>query len=175
VLSGWVLHPLMLEPPSLNATVPVGVPEPEATVALITTGPLKTDGLGLGTGLRVVVVAMPLTTCVTVFDVLVAKLLSPLYTALTECEPGASAEVEQVAVPVVIGWAPQLVMFVLPSLNATVPVGEPASDETVAVNNTASPAVDGLVPETSAVLDDARLTFWVSVGEVLVVKSVSPP
>ena len=77
LLSGWALHPLMSNPPSLNATVPVGVPEPDATVALITTGPLNTDGFGLGAGLSVVVVAMRLTFWVTGFDVLVAKSASP--------------------------------------------------------------------------------------------------
>ena len=61
----------MLVPPSLKATVPVGVPEPEATVELSVTLPLNTDGLG--TPEMVVVVTIVFTTCEPGLDVLAVK------------------------------------------------------------------------------------------------------
>ncbi len=59
LLSACVPQPVMSMPPFLNATLPVGVPDAEATVELRVTGPLKTEGFGDGAGLNVVVVAIP--------------------------------------------------------------------------------------------------------------------
>ena len=64
--------------PSLNVTVPLGVPEPgavAATVAVNVTDAPKT--LGFGAALTAVVVAPLFTVCVRPDDVEVVKLLSP--------------------------------------------------------------------------------------------------
>ena len=62
--------------PSLNVTEPVGVPAaPEVTVAVKVTDWPKTDGLDAD--ITVLTVAGKLTACVTMFDVLAAKLASP--------------------------------------------------------------------------------------------------
>jgi hypothetical protein len=75
----WVAHAAIGLPPSLNATVPLGWPAPGAvgrTEALnVTPWPL-TDGFA--DELTVVAVSALLITCVSAFDVLVLKLLSPL-------------------------------------------------------------------------------------------------
>ena len=69
-----------------------------------------------------VVEATLLTSCVTVFDVDIALFMSPLYTAVIECEPTVSAEVVQPALPLLNVTAEQIA--VTPSLNVTVPVGD---------------------------------------------------
>src|SRR6476619_3775250 len=72
--------------PSLNVTVPVGVPEPgpvAVTVAVNVTDPPKFDGFVPDT--TAVVVADCCPTCDVVDDVLVTKFVSPPYTAVIEC------------------------------------------------------------------------------------------
>ena len=73
-------------PPSLNVTVPVGVPvagNTAATVAVnVTVWP---DSDGFADEVRPVVVLAWFTACETAADVLVKKLVSPLYTAVIEC------------------------------------------------------------------------------------------
>jgi hypothetical protein len=78
-----------------------------------------------------------------------------------ECAPADKADVLKVARPLLSVPVPSVV---LPSLNVTVPVA--AEGVTVAVNVTEVPAVDGFADDASAT-DDACLTVWVSVDEVL--------
>ena len=66
--------------PSLNVTVPVGVPAPGATAATVAVKVSdwpKTDGLGPVVRATVVVVLAWPTTCVTVLEALAAKLAVP--------------------------------------------------------------------------------------------------
>lgn len=81
--------------PSLNVTLPVGVPAPEATVAVNVTVCPKIDGLG--SDVRAVVVLEALTICVSELDTLELKLLLPSYWAVMECVPPASDEIVSVA------------------------------------------------------------------------------
>ena len=90
--------------------------------------------------------------------------------------PTPSAEVVKVAVV-----APPLVASVpvpsvaLPSLNVTVPVGVPeVLEATVAVKVTLWPEEDGFAEEARPVVEVA-LTTCVTVGDVLVLKVLSPP
>ena len=67
--------------------------------------------------------------------------------------------------------------LLLPSLNCTVPVGVPlpgAVTLMVAVKVTNCPENEGLGEEVTAVLVGASLTTCLKLGEVLVVKLVSP-
>jgi hypothetical protein len=64
--------------PSLNVTVPIGVPLPGAitlTVAFRVTDWFKTDGFGVA--VSAVVVEGTFTVCVTAVDVLARKLVAP--------------------------------------------------------------------------------------------------
>src|SRR5260370_32871979 len=86
--------------PSLNCTVPVGVPEPGGTaetVAVKVTAWPKVDGLLF----EVTAVALParLTFWLSAGLVLPAKLLSPLYTAVMPCAPTDNDDAEDEAVP----------------------------------------------------------------------------
>jgi hypothetical protein len=160
--------------PSLNVTVPVGVPPVDVTVAVNVTDCPNVDAFGAD--VSVVVVVPLLTVCVSVVDVLLVKLPSPSYAAVMACDPAASVELENVA------WPPALSVpvpnVVVPSLNVTVPVGVPlpgAVAATVAVNVTACPKTDGFTDEVTDVLVAALFTVWVSVVDVLALKLASPP
>jgi hypothetical protein len=79
--------------PSLNTTVPVGVPVPgevALTVAVNTTDCPNTDGLV--EEVMVGVVSDLLTVCVSAEEVLVLKFPSLLYTAVIECDPTVNVE-----------------------------------------------------------------------------------
>src|SRR5205085_1573882 len=81
-------QPVIELPPSLKFTVPVGVPAPGAvavTVAVKVTLCPNTDGFT--DDVRLVVVLAWLTTCDTAELVLVAKFVSPAYTAVMLCVP----------------------------------------------------------------------------------------
>ena len=70
--------------------------------------------------------------CVRAVDVLAVKLLSPLYFAVMECEPGDKVESEICAALFETAVAPK---DVVPSRNVTVPVVVPPPEGcTVAVN-----------------------------------------
>jgi hypothetical protein len=61
-------------------------------------------------------------------------------------------------------------------MNVTLPVGVPGPLEpTVAVKVTAWPNVEGLADVVTEVVVDDLLTTWLTDGEVLPVKFVSPP
>jgi hypothetical protein len=166
-----------LTPSILNCTVPVGVPDPGAlavAVAVNVTLWPKTDGLA--DVLMAVAVVSWLTTCVRAGDdVLVRKLLSPLYTAVILCEPAARDDVVRVAWPARLTVPVPIVL--LPSLNVTIPDAVPAPGAvaaTVAVNVTLWPNTEGLAEEVSDVLVPALLTVCVRVVAVFPLKLLSP-
>jgi hypothetical protein len=162
--------------PSLNVTVPVGVPEPGAaalTVAVNVTVCPKTDGLAEET--TVVLLPSLLTVWKRVADVLPAKFVSPLYTAVITCVVTLKPLVDRLALPPLRVDVP---ITVEPSLKLTVPVGVPAPGLvtlTVAVNVTAWPNTDGFTEETTLVLVPAWFTVCDKALEVLPVKLLSPP
>jgi hypothetical protein len=82
-------------------------------------------------------------------DVLVAKLPSPLYTAVIEWLPTDSDVVLNVAVPLDSVPVPSAIAAL--SKNVTVPVGVPAFAVTVAVNVTGWPKLLALSEEVSVV------------------------
>ena len=144
--------------PSMNVTVPDGVPLPGGvvvTVAVKVTDPAKVEGFV--PELTLVVVLALLTVCVSVLDGgLALKLPSPPYVAVTECEPTPSDEVVKVACADPLSVPVPSVAT--PSLNVTVPVGVPVPGEftvTVAVNVTDWPNTDGFVPEATLVVVSA--------------------
>jgi hypothetical protein len=157
--------------PSKNVTVPVIVPAvAELTVAVNVTLAPVVDGLRDDAMAAVVDAFVPaFTVCVSAGEVLAAKFVLPPYCAVMECDPCVSAEVENVAFPPApTAPAPR---DVAPSRNVAVPVIVPAVvDETVAVNVTLAPVVDGLSDDATAVVVDAvvpALTVCVIAGEVL--------
>ena len=167
----------ILTPPSKKVTVPVRVPAPGAealTVAVKVTDWPDTDGFALE--VRAVLVLALLTTWPPASEpVLVLKLLSPLYVALTVWVPTASVEVTNVAVvPETVDGA-----WAVPSMvKVTVPLGVPAPGDVtaiVAVNVTDWPNTDGFTLEVTAVVVLALLTTWLTLELVLVLKLVSPP
>ena len=160
--------------PSLNVTVPVGVPapSPEAlTLAVNTTDCPNT--VGFVEDVNVVAVPSWLTVCVKADEVFVLKLPSPLYTAVSEWADTENDALVKVATPplnVLVANA------VAPSLNVTVPVGVPVPGAvalTVAVIVTDCPNTEGLADDASAVELLALFTVCVNVEEVLVVKLVN--
>jgi hypothetical protein len=78
--------------------------------------------------------------------VLPERLAFPPYTAVRESVPTLSVLLVKVALPPASAPLPK-VRF--PFMNVTVPVGVPDADETVAVNITACPKVDGFNAEVS--------------------------
>jgi hypothetical protein len=166
-------------PPSLNVTVPPGVPLPGAlalTVAVKVTPWPHTDGLA--EELTLVVVLAGLTVWFNGAPVLSLplKLLSPLYTAVTVW-PATESEVMAPLValpPLTLTGLPKAV----PSIeNWTVPVRVPAPGDTaltLAVKLTACPYTDGLADEATVVVVLAWLTVWVTTPDVLVRKLPSP-
>ena len=137
-----------VEPPSSKVTVPVGVKEPAGTTVAVKVMlcPL-TEGLLLEVS-GVLVTAC--TFCVNADEALPRFTVSPLNTALMECEPFVRLLITRTAcnepsrVP-----APSTVV---PSRNVTVPLGDPVPDvETVAVKVTEVPVNDGLLLETTVV------------------------
>src|SRR5580700_4349894 len=90
-----------------------------------------------------------------------------------ECEPSVSDEMVNAATPPPANVA--LPIAAAPSLNVTVPVGVPPALVTVAVKVTACLSALGLTDEASeAVVAGAALTVWVSAGDVLAEKLMSP-
>src|SRR5438876_11019852 len=120
-----------------------------------------------------VVVFALFTTCVTGFEALPLKVLSPEYVALMPCDPTDNVETIILACPATSGAVPKLVP---PWSKLTVPVGVPlpgATATTVAVNVTGCPKTDGF--------DDEEIVAWLSVltkcgspADVLAVKFALP-
>jgi putative methionine-R-sulfoxide reductase with GAF domain len=80
-----------------------------------------------------------------------------------ECTPDAKVESASAADPLATGAVPR---DAAPSRNCTVPVA--AAGDTVAVNVTDCPAVDGFTEEVSVTLEAALLTVCATAAEVLV-------
>src|SRR5712691_856865 len=155
--------------PSLNWTVPVGVPAPgetALTVAVKVRLSPDTDGFS-DDAMAVVVDALP-TTWLKAAEVLVAKAVSPAYTAVTLCVATFRDDVVKVVWPPVSVPVPRVDA---PSLNVTIPVA--ALGDTAAVKVTDWPKTDGFGEDASVVVLVA-LTTWLSALEVLVLKLVSP-
>jgi hypothetical protein len=128
---------------------------------------------GLVEDVNAVVVLALVTTWFTAVLELVAKLRSPLYSAVMLFEATASDAMDKVAVPDVRVPVP---MMVEPFLNVTVPPAVPAPGETaatVAVKVTDSPNTEGVV-EANAVVVLALFTTWLTAVLVLVTKLESP-
>ena len=105
--------------PSKKVTVPVGeLPEEICTFAMNVTLCPTVDGLLLE--ITVVAVWIGFTDCVKTDEALPAKLASPEYFAVMECEPRASEVMENCALELESVAVPSIVA---PSKNATVPVG----------------------------------------------------
>ena len=107
--------------PSRNVTLPVTVPPPDGTTtAVITTVWPKLDGLMFGE--TVVVVVAALIVSVTGAEMLPANFVSPLYCAVSICEPKESVGTESCARLFETLAVPS---EVAPSKNVTVPVADP--------------------------------------------------
>src|SRR5580658_7967128 len=144
--------------PFRNSTLPLGVPANDETCAVKVTGFPDAEGL-IDESSEVVVMAL-VTTCDHVLDVLPVKLLSPLYTALTEWSPTVSARVANVALP---PWSGDVPRVVEPLLNVTVPAGVPEPCEVaVAVSVTACPKLEGLSDELSVVVVTEALVLMIT-------------
>ena len=111
-----------------------------------------------------------MTVCRKPAEVLVAKLVSPPYTALMVRLPATTAGVASVAVPEPL--TVPVPSVVAPSLNVTVPVGVPAPGAvttTDAVKVTVCPKVEGFSDElVIVVVVAAWFTVCVSGEELLV-------
>jgi len=111
-----------------------------------------------------------LTVCVNTDDVLLLSFASPPYEAVIECVPPVSVEMLKVAFPLPIVPVPSVV---LPSRNVTVPVA--VEGETVAVNVTAEPYVDGFNDDATVMVVLTLFTVCVNTDDVLLLSFVSPP
>jgi hypothetical protein len=114
------------------------------------------------------------TVTVTIGDVLPALLLSPPYTAVTECAPRASDDVEKVATP--LPFSVPVPRAVAPSITVTVPVGTPLPgfSVTVAVKVTLVPTSTLIALAISAVEVCSSATVTVNEFEVLPALPLSP-
>jgi hypothetical protein len=105
------------------------------------------------------------TTWIKKSEVLVRKLPSPLYTAVTTCSPG-----ERLVVAGLVAIPPDMPAgepkFTPSTTNCTVPVGVPAADDTVPVKLTESPTVEGFSEE---------VTTTVAVAGVMVIVVLAIP
>jgi len=131
----------------------------------------KTEGFT--EDVNAVVVLALVTTWFTAVLVLVAKLRSPLYSAVMLFEATASDAMDKVAVPDVRVPVP---IMLEPFLNVTVPPAVPAPGAvvaTVAVNVTDCPKTEGVV-EANVVVVLALFTTWLTAVLVLVMKLESP-
>ena len=138
VPKAWALQVPMVVAPSLNATLPVGVPPADVTVAVNTTGAPKVVLATLE--VSTVVEAAAVTLCARAVELLEEKDVVPgVYSAVMERLPAARPLVVQVTAPALSESALQPAIAVPLSLNVTVPVGVPPADATVAVKLNASP------------------------------------
>jgi hypothetical protein len=136
---------------------------PETVAVNVTDWPLSEGFSDEVSDVVEVALAAEFTTCVSTGEVEPVKFVSPPYDAVIECEPVASADVLSIAwpdalrVPVPSEFAP--------SRKVTVPVGTvafPVGPETVAVNITDCPLVDGFSDDVNEVVEAAAL-LWVAV------------
>ena len=153
--------------PSLNVTVPVGVPILwSATVAVNVTDWPNTEGFV--EEVNVVVVLSLLTVCVSVGEVLPLTLASPPYTALIGWLLGVNIEIVNIACPELRLTAAN---GVAPSLKVIVPVAE--AGETVAVKVTGWLYAEGFAEEVVVVVELALFTVIAGLVSVLELSAVS--
>ena len=95
------------------------------------------------------VVVAAFTTWLSALEVLVSQPALPVNTDVIECVPAASADVENVALPVVVLTATPEARVVVPSLKAIVPCGIPFVEVTVAVKVTDAPEFDGFAEDAT--------------------------
>jgi len=157
--------------PSMNVTVPVGVPAGVGvTVAVKVTDWPTFAGFAEDT----TAVDVPFTVCVNAADVLGRVLGPPLYTAVIEWLPAVSVEIANVAEgPGIVACSGAVPSVVEPSLNVT--VVPPSPSVTIAVNLTDCPNGLGFRDEVSVVELAAGFTVCDSAVEVLVENVASPP
>jgi hypothetical protein len=162
-------QPVRVAVPSVNATVPVG-DEPAMVAVNVTSAP---GADGLAELASVVVVAGRFTVCVSVALAEPVLRASPPYVATIVCAPPGSELVVHAAWLLATATAPQPLIVLPASVNATVPVGVDAP--IVAVNVTAVPSVDGLLELDSVVADVTLFTTSVSAELVDAPLFASPP
>src|ERR1700692_419773 len=115
------------------------------------------------------------TTWLSIAETLELKLPLPWYMDLMGCVPTVSADVVNVARCVVAFTLP-VPSTVVPSLNVTVPSGEPPKvPRTLAVKVTAFPWWEGLSDELRVIVVFALFTVCARGDEALVRKLPSPP
>jgi hypothetical protein len=182
----WAVPPLKatgvpkLVPSTTNWTVPVGVPVPGETTAIVavkvTLWPL-TDGVT--EDVTLVVVFALLTVWPPASEPLLAtKLPSPPYCAVIVCGLPLTLRDAVLVCAVPPLSAIGLPKFVPSTTNWTVPVGVPAPGEaapTVAVKVTLSPAVEGFTDEVTPVVVFALFTVWPPDSEPLLVTKLPSP
>ena len=159
--------------PSLNVTVPVGVPAPGATaftVAVYVTDCPTTDGFVDET--KLVVDEDAPTACDTAVEDDAAYGADPAYAAVMVRVPADGQATTQVAVPELSVWLPpEHVIAEPPSRKTTEPVGVPDAAVTVAVRVTDWPTTDGFVDEVSeVVVVTVRRTVTVALGALTAVQ-----
>lgn len=135
--------------PSLNVTVPVGVPVLAVTVAVKDT--LWPNVAGFAEATSAVVVLAGLTISSVPLDVLGANPVAPEYTAVMAWVPPARVAVEMLATPELS--RPELPSVWVPSMKVTDPVGTllpAAAAVTVAVKVTLWPNAMGFAEATTA-------------------------
>ena len=158
--------------PKVNFTFsPSGIAPPvEDTVAVNIPACPEADGFCDDT--TIVVVVYLLTTCLTVPE-LAANFASPLYVAVMVKVPAGRDDVVRLAWPPLVVPVPSGVPLLL---NVTVsPSGiEPPAEETVAVNVTDCPIVDGVSELVTVVVDAYFCTTSNTLAEVLAMKLLSP-
>ena len=161
--------------PSKNSTVPDGAPAPGAVTVIVAVSVVDwLKNVGLGALVSDVAVEAGFTVCECEADVLPVKLALPEYTAVSECEPTASADVLIAAEPPETGAVPS---DVAPSKNSTVPEGVPAPGAltvTLAVSVVDCPNTVGFGALVSDVAVDAWFTVCECAGDVLVLYVRSP-
>jgi hypothetical protein len=166
------VHPVIATPPALNATVPVGVPPVDDTVATMLKDCPKV--LEVAEAVSVVVVAAAVTVCARAADVLALWVVLPAYSAVIEWLPIASVLTRQEAAPEPSASALQPVMVVPPSLKVTEPVGVPEVEATVAVKVKAAPKVLVVAAADKVVVDATGFTVCGRPADVLVACPLSP-
>ncbi len=159
-----------------KSTVPVGVPPPGLTTAIVAVNVTLCPTYGeIGKKVTVVVVdACPTCTFTAGVEVLVWKFESPPYVAVIELAPALNAVVAKVATPLLKVPVPSEVE---PLKKVTVPVGVPAAGltgATVAVSVTLCPLTGVLGEKVTVVVVVACDTGTTTADDVLVPYVVSP-
>ena len=149
--------------PSKNVTLPVGDVKAETVAVRVIFCPTVE---GLTEDMTCTLEDPLVTSCGNMGDVLVAKLASPLYTAVMLCIPGVNVDMLKLAVPFTNGDVPRVVV---PSKNVTVPVGAPDAEPTLDRKVTLCPKEEGIAEDVTPIVVGALFTTCVNADEVLAV------